>query len=44
MENLIHFITPSEFAECVLVGMVNDAYQELSTKNDTRKRRRNRRI
>ena len=28
IENLICFITPLEVAECLLVGMVNDTYQE----------------
>ena len=39
IENPIRFITPPEAAECLLVGMVNDAYQEQSTKNNTREKR-----
>ena len=35
IENLLRFITPPEAAECLLVGMVNDTYQELSTENNT---------
>ena len=39
IESLLRFITPPEIAECLLIGMVNDTYQELSTKNNTRKKR-----
>ena len=39
IENSICFITPPEAAECLLAGMVNDAYQEQSTKNNTRDKR-----
>ena len=39
IESLICFITPLEVAECLLIGMVNDTYQELSTKNDTQNQR-----
>ena len=35
IESLIRLITPPEDAECRLFGMVNDTYQELSTKNNT---------
>ena len=33
IENLIRLITPTKDEECLLVGMVNFTYQELSTKN-----------
>ena len=39
IENLIRFITSPEAAETLLVGMVHDTYQELSTKNNTREQR-----
>ena len=39
IESLIHFITPPEVVECLLVGMVKDTYQELSTKNNKRNQR-----
>ena len=39
IESLICSITPLEVAECLLVCMVNDTYQELSTKNDTQNQR-----
>ena len=38
-KSLIHFIAPPEVPECLLVGMVNDTYQELSTKNSTQNQR-----
>ena len=38
-ENPICSITSLEPAECLLVGMVNDAYQEQSTKNNTLEKR-----
>ena len=39
IENLIRFITPNENAECPLDVLVNDTYQELSIKNNTKKQR-----
>ena len=36
IESLIQFITPHEVVECLLVGMMNDTYQELSTKSNNR--------
>ena len=39
IESLIRFITPPEVVECLLVGMVNDTYQELSTKSNARNQR-----
>ena len=39
IENPICFITPPDAAECLLVGIVNDAYQEQSTKNNTQEKR-----
>ena len=38
-ESLIHFITPPEVAECLLAGMVNDTYRELSIKNNSQNQR-----
>ena len=35
IESLIHFITPLEVTECLLVGMVNNTYRELNTKYST---------
>ena len=35
-----YFIAPTEVAQCILVGMVNDTYRELSTKNNTQNMRR----
>ena len=34
-ESLTRFITQPKVAECLLVDTVNDAYQELNTKNNT---------
>ena len=39
IESLIRFITPLTLVECLLVGMVNDTYRELSTKNSTQNQR-----
>ena len=39
IESLICFITQPEVAVCLLVGMVNDTYRELSFKNNTRNQR-----
>ena len=39
IKSLIRFITPPKLAECLLVGMVNDTYRELSTKNNTQNQR-----
>ena len=39
IESLIRIITPPEVVECLLVGMVNDTYQELSTKSNARNQR-----
>ena len=39
IENPIRFIAPRKAEECLLVCMVNDAYQEQSTKNNTREKR-----
>ena len=36
IKSFMHFITPPEVAECLLVGMVNDTYQKPNTKNNTR--------
>ena len=36
---LICFISPLEATKCVLVRLVNDTYQELSIKNNTREQR-----
>ena len=38
-QSLLRFMTPPDVAEAILVGMVNDTYQELSAKSSTRKRR-----
>ena len=35
----IRLITPPEVAESLLVGMMNNTYQVLSTKNNTRNQR-----
>ena len=39
IESIICLITPPEVAVYLLVGMVNDTYRELSTKNNTRNQR-----
>ena len=39
IKSLIRFITPPKLAEYLLVGMVNDTYRELSTKNHTQNQR-----
>ena len=39
IENPIFFIIPLEAAECLLVGTLNDSYQEQSIKNNTREKR-----
>ena len=36
IKSFMHFITPPEVAECLLVGMVNDTYQKPNPKNNTR--------
>ena len=39
MGNGLKILTPPEAAECLLVGMVNNTYQELSIKNNTKNQR-----